>query len=137
MAMQLTGYDLGLIKISTQEILSYTKERSGRGDYSLGGFYMIKNIKNDMAYIGKSLNPLKRLRSHYYNAKRNSGIYIDTQMHGHLDDFEFYLISFYVDMGIDFFTKRMEIQVEQQYIKKFNTCHPFGYNIQVYESISA
>ena len=105
-------------------------------DYSKGGFYLIRNSNTNKCYVGKSKNLFNRLRSHLTNARANKGIFIDKSMHGYLNDFEFYIISWYVDIGINFFTRKLELPMEQYYIKEFKSNFPSGYNIKNYESIS-
>ncbi len=123
-----------MIKIDLSEILSY-KNQAKRGDYSLGGFYMIKHKTTGMAYIGKSINVIKRLKQHHSLAISNRGIYIDQEMHGNIQNFEFYILSFYKDIGINFFNRKLETSYEQDYIFENKTFFPSGYNIRIYESI--
>lgn len=102
-------------------------------DYSKGGFYLIKNFKNNKCYIGKSINYMSRLKQHLFNS--NNKLLIDKELNLDVNNFKFYLISEYNEFGIDFFNRRFETLIEQKYIKEFNTIIPNGYNIRTYGHI--
>lgn len=124
-----------LNEISIDHILQYKKERNGNGDYSLGGIYLIYDSVHKKGYVGKSINVIKRLKSHLALAKSNKGICIDKTMHGRLSDFKFFILSKYDDLGIDFFNRKLESIIEHTLIGEYKTYYPFGYNIRYYEQL--
>ena len=101
--------------------------------YKYGGFYLIKNVENNMCYIGKSINYMSRLKQHIY--KSNDKTIIDRELNINIDNFRFYLISDYYENKINFFNRKLETLIEQKYISEFNTIYPNGYNIRVYGHI--
>lgn len=111
-----------------------SKKYRSRG-YLDGGFYMIKNIKSDMIYIGKSRDYIFRIKEHILLSKRNSGIFVDKSMYGKLEDFEFYLIAKYLDLGINFFNRKLEFEIERQLVINYSCSFPRGYNKTYYEHL--
>jgi len=91
------------------------------GTYTRGGFYMISSI--DSAYVGKSIDYMKRLKSHTYPSSNK--IRIDKELNGNINDFNFYLLLDYNSCGINFFTRHMEVIIEQTFIdiakRNYNT----------------
>lgn len=122
-------------KVSINDIKTYTTKRKNCGDYSLGGYYLIYDTKNDKGYIGRSLNVLERLRSHYYLSTANKGLLIDRELNNRIDDFNFYVLGKYTDLNIDFYTRKLGGVIEYKFIEKFKTYYPYGYNIAHYERI--
>lgn len=121
-------------EVSVYNMLKYKTENK-TGDYSLGGFYLIFDTINNKGYIGKSINTINRLKSHYYNAINNKGIAIDISMHNRISDFRFYIIDTYVNLGINFFNRKLEQVYEHALIGKFKTYHPYGYNMRYYDKL--
>ena len=142
MEKELTGYDfngdeikyklnLGELKpisISLEEIIGYKPKPRKRWDYSIGGFYMIKDTTFNKSYIGKSRDPLGRLKYNIHLANRNSGIFIDRAMFGRLKDFDFSIVMHYSQANITFFNRCLEGLIERSLIQYFNTNNPIGYN---------
>lgn len=118
-------------EIELKDILSYKIKK--RKNYLLGGFYMIKNIKTNKCYIGKSIDYLARLRQHLY--KSNSKNLVDIELRNNVSDFKFYLLENYIEYDINFFNRKLEIKIEHRFIKKHKSYHPIGYNISYYEHI--
>lgn len=83
-------------------------------DYSLGGFYLIKNTKQNIIYVGKSKNYLHRIRQHLYLSNKKTAI--DMAIKVASDDFEFYLLARYKDIGINFFNRKYETIIEHRFI---------------------
>ncbi len=125
-------YDLKEVLFS--DIMKYKTERRS-GDYSLGGFYLILDTKNNKGYIGKSVNVLKRLKSHYYKSNNNKGLIIDLSMHDRVTEFRFFIIYTYLNLGINFFTRKLEQVYEHTLIGKYKTYHPYGYNMRYYDRL--
>mgnify|MGYP003534834571 FL=1 len=94
---------------------------------------MIKNIKTNKSYIGKSIDYLARLKQHLY--KSSSKNPIDSELKINLNDFKFYLLGRYVDYDINFFNRKLEIIIEHKFIKTHQSYYPSGYNISYYEHI--
>lgn len=99
-------------------------------DYLKGGFYMIKNKKNQKCYIGKSIDYMARLKQHTYNS--NNKLIIDKELKKSLDDFDFFLLIKYKDVGINFFNRKLETIIEHRLINIKNSIIPFGYNNRHY-----
>ncbi len=117
-----------MLEISVDEIKSYSIKRNL--DYSKGGFYMIKNINSNKAYIGKSKNYMQRLKQHLYKSSKKS--LIDIDLKSDIVNFKFFLIFTYSELNINFFNKKNEIIFEHRLITKYKSNYPFGYNISHY-----
>mgnify|MGYP003462550266 CR=1 FL=1 len=119
------------MEISIIDILSYKKVKYNKC-YTYGGVYMIYDTVNNKYYIGKSIDYMHRLKDHYYNSLRNSGLLIDKTMHNRIDEFRFYLLSAYTELKINFFNRKQEIVLEQSFINTYQSFFPKGYNILHY-----
>lgn len=85
--------------------------------------YKITNKNNNMSYIGQSVNPQKRLMEHIYGRKNKKDTYIDKTM-------KKYGIENFIFEIIDSSNNQDEIdKLEKEYIIKYNTLKPNGYNI--------
>lgn len=116
------------ILLSIDKIINH-KIKSNR-DYSNGGFYMIVNTKINTCYIGKSINFLSRLKTHLY--KSHNKTVIDLALKDNINDFEFYLLATYKELGINFFNRKFEIIYEHRFIseslrKGYNTYNSVHY----------
>lgn len=121
-----------MTEIKIDDILKYKPNRNrSRGDYSRGGFYMIKH-ENGMCYIGKSVDYMHRLKSHI---KCSPKLLIDVHLHSEIRLFKFYLINDYDYSEINFHNRHLETVYEQTLIKIYQTKHPKGYNIKTYEHL--
>ena len=99
--------------------------------YDKGGFYLIFDNINKKGYVGKSMYLILRLKSHIHNAKNNKGLVIDKEMYSRINNFSFYEIATYHELDINFFTRQLEIIVEREFIRVFNTLAPCGYNQRI------
>jgi len=85
------------------------------------GIYLIKNIINNKAYIGKSENCYGRWLSHKSDyLMGNSPLYEDMRKYG-IENFTFKVI----EKIPAYLLKNKQIE----YIKKYNSLYPNGYNI--------
>jgi len=88
------------------------------------GIYCIKNKVNDKKYIGKSINILRRGKSHLNELRLNKSecSYLQNAWNKYGEDnFEFYIV--------EFCDKEILSQREMYYIQEYNTKKPFGYNL--------
>lgn len=122
-------------KINLNDILNYKCKLpyKSKDDYSKGGFYIIKHIKYEKSYIGKSIDYMARLKQHTYNSNKKT--IIDIALKTNINDFEFYLIYDYQFFKINFFNRKLETIIEQHLIKEYKTYSPFGYNVRYYGHI--
>lgn len=137
----MNGYDLSRTwfdwcfenpeKIEINTIKTY--KIKSKTDYSKGGFYMIKNKINNKCYIGKSIDYMARLKQHFYHS--SNSLIIDKELNKSFDDFEFFLLVKYKDVGINFFNRKLETIIEHRLIKKINSIVPLGYNNRYYGHI--
>lgn len=125
-------FSLCMIEIGIDEILLFRPARKSHSDYSFGGWYLIENTKTNMKYIGKSIDFMHRLKQHL--KMKNPKMLIDNEInrYGH-DSFKFYLIKHYNEVGVNFFNRKIECEIENKMIIEFKTNYPFGYNIRFYE----
>lgn len=119
------------MEILLNEIISYKKAKCNRC-YTYGGIYLIYDTLNNKYYVGKSIEYMQRLKSHYNNSLRNSGIYIDKCMHNRLNDFKFYILATYKELKINFFNRYEEIITENAFINTYQSLYPKGYNKTYY-----
>lgn len=85
--------------------------------------YKITNILNNKCYIGQSNNPMERWKQHKYQAiqekdKGKSAIH-DALREVGIENFNFEIIGWFEDYN----------EKEKEYIKKYNSLIPTGYNI--------
>lgn len=114
--------------LSQEDIFRYPLSHSYRVKNDVSCFYMIKNVKTGMIYIGQTKAFYSRIRNHIYNSRGNKGLLIDRAMHGKIDDFRFYIISTFQEHEINFFTRKKISVIEQGLIIQFNSTAPNGYN---------
>lgn len=83
--------------------------------------YKITNIKNNKSYIGQSINPQKRFKRHKVlcKSKPTYPLYKEMNEFG-IENFKLEIIGWYEHYN----------EMEQYYIKKYNTKVPNGYNVQ-------
>lgn len=122
-------------EIKYNEILSYKTKRKNRGDYSLGGFYLIKDNENNNIYVGRSIDVLLRLKRHIYDSKRKSGLKIDLHLSINPESFKYFIIESYINLNINYFSRKLETIYENTFINKFNTVYPNGLNYQYYDKL--
>ena len=122
-------------KIEIDVILKYNIKKWSKGDYTKGGFYLITDNNNNNLYVGKSKDVLLRLKNHIYNARNNKGLLIDKIIGQNVNDFNFYIIDTYVNLGINFFSKNLDNVFEHKFIREFNTYYPNGFNKTYYEQL--
>lgn len=85
--------------------------------------YKITNKKNNLSYIGQSINPQKRFKEHLYGRKGGINTYFDKALKKYGEEsFTFEII----DKADE--SKKID-ELEKYYIKKYNTLKPNGYNI--------
>jgi len=118
-----------MIEIKINHIKEYKRNRKSHSDYSFGGWYLIKNKVNNMCYIGKSIEPIERLKQHLYPSTSKTQIDKEINFFGE-NNFTFYVVDFYKKYGIDFFNRSLELKIEKNLIKKYNTFYPKGYNLK-------
>lgn len=97
-------------------------------DYTLGGIYMIVNKNKNICYIGKSINYMLRLKQHIYPSSNKTNI--DIALNEGVDLFDFYVLSKYVDTGINFFNRKYESILEHRFIST-----ALEYNYSIYNTI--
>jgi len=87
--------------------------------------YQIQNLINQKRYIGLTAKDLhKRWSAHRNKAKKcNKGIYAAIQKYG-IDNFKFEVLETFNDLSFDELLAK-----EVEYIKKYNTFSPGGYNM--------
>lgn len=85
--------------------------------------YKFTNKKNNMSYIGQSIKPCKRLKEHLYGRKNKINTYFDRVLRKYgIENFDFEVI--------DKANSQEKIdELEREYIDKYNTLKPNGYNI--------
>lgn len=85
--------------------------------------YKFTNNINGKIYIGQSINPNKRKMEHLYGRKNKKNTYFDNILRKKgMENFTFEIIDkAYNTNDID--------KLEKEYIKKFNSLKPNGYNI--------
>jgi len=85
--------------------------------------YKFTNKLNNMSYIGQSINPEKRKMEHLYGRINGKNPYFDRVLKKHgLENFDFEIIdSANTQEDID--------KLEKEYIIKYNSLKPNGYNI--------
>ncbi len=84
--------------------------------------YKFTNKLNNMSYIGQSINPEKRKWEHYYGKKTKKNTYFDNHLKKDPNNFVFEII--------DSANSQEEIdKLEKEYIEKYNSLKPNGYNI--------
>lgn len=88
----------------------------------MGYIYMITNIITNMSYIGQTINSLEERWKHHVYLNSNC-IYLSSaiQKYGK-ENFKFRLICITFDDALD--------RMESDYIKRYNTIVPNGYNIR-------
>lgn len=119
-------------EINIDSILSYKiRYRDG---YSLGGFYMITDLKNNKSYIGKSTDYMARLKQHTFPSSNKTEIDRAIKQFG-INNFKFFLIHTYTELGINFFNRKMETVYEHRLITNYKTFTPYGYNNRHYGHI--
>ena len=121
-------------EIFIDEIIKYKTKRKSKGDYSYGGFYLITDYDMKPIYVGKSIDYMLRLKNHLTNAKSNRGIVVDNIISS-MSNARYFLIESYNNLGINFFTRSLEVYYENKYINKFNTFTPNGYNFTYYGNL--
>lgn len=95
-----------------KELLNNYKVK-GVSNYDNGGFYMIKYNKN--AYIGKSIDYLSRIKSHFQISSNKTRI--DVELNNNGDFYESFLLAKYSDLGINFHNRKLETIIEQTFIQ--------------------
>ena len=91
----------------------------------MGYIYMIKNKINGQLYIGQSIrsNIFYRWREHKTCKKNSLGNYLyNSYIKYGIDNFEYKLLCICFDNDCNKF--------EEEYIKKYNTLYPNGYNLK-------
>lgn len=85
--------------------------------------YKFTNKQNNMSYIGQSIKPYKRLKEHLYGRKNKINTYFDKVLRKYgIENFDFEVI--------DKANSQEKIdELEREYIDKYNTLKPNGYNI--------
>lgn len=126
MSKELNSYNLSEINLVSVMKAVYGYKNCDK--YINGGFYLIYDNINNMGYVGKSILVLPRIKNHIMNANRQTGIFLDRVMHNRINDFSFYKIASYKEIGINFFTRKLESVVEREFILEFKTLTPNGYN---------
>lgn len=89
----------------------------------MGYIYRITNLVNKKQYIGQTKNYISRWKCHIYKMKKNAGCPALTAAmlkHGE-ENFKFEVICICFDDDLD--------KIETEYIKRYNTLVPNGYNI--------
>lgn len=117
-------------EIPIEDILNYKIVRVV--GYTKGGFYLIHNHVTNMGYVGKSTDYMGRLKYHTYKCSR---LYVDIELKKNIGDFRFYLLYDYNELGINFFTRKLESIVEHRLITRHNTAYPNGFNIKHYANL--
>lgn len=96
---------------------------------TIAGIYYFKNKVNNKYYIGQAIKLKKRLLHHLsnFNAKRyDAPLYKAFEKYG-LENFEFGILDTFE--GTDFREIKFKLDdLEKEYIKKFNSYGPTGYN---------
>ena len=115
-------------EIFLDQILSYKIKENK--DYLQGGFYLIQNTVSGKKYVGKSINYMSRLKQHTFKSANKTLIDIDLNLN--ISEFKFYLIKDYAELEINFFNRKKESIIEQEFIYKNNANYPLGYNIRCY-----
>ena len=123
-----------LTEVSVIEFKNYTPKRTSHSDYSYGGWYLIERKCDGLKYIGKSIEVLYRLRQHVTKSNPKTAIDSSIKELG-VDAFRYYVIDNYSNYGIDFFTRELEIIIENELIRIYKTFHPHGLNKTYYERI--
>lgn len=119
-------------EIKLNEILTYKSVRKKHYDYSFGGWYLIENTTTNMKYVGKSIDFMHRLKQHL--KMKNPKILIDAEINKFgAESFKFFLIKHYNEVGVNFFNRSIEHELENKLIIELKTKHPFGYNMRFYE----
>lgn len=96
------------------------------------GIYYFKNKINNKYYIGQAINLKKRLRHHFSNIKSNKysniALYKAINKYG-IENFELDIIE-YVNPSLENLKEILD-SLEKDYIKKYNSYVPNGYNLTV------
>jgi group I intron endonuclease len=93
--------------------------------YRMGCVYLAKNKINGKCYVGKTIGTLKRRKNaHYTDARRNSNFneYFHNALLKYKKEFEWIVLYKSTD------NKKL-IEKEMQFIKKYKTLKPNGYNL--------
>ena len=93
--------------------------------------YCITCIENGKKYIGRTCNSVEeRFRNHFSESK---SIYHKTPLHKDMSKYG--KKSFVVETLFEYYADRQKDanKKEQEYIKKYNTAYPNGYNLSVFE----
>ena len=90
------------------------------------GIYKITNLINNKSYIGQSINIEKRIKEHFWKSKNQKDISFNSILHQAIrkygeENFKWEILEECDVEKID--------ELEQQYIQKYNTLSPNGYNI--------
>ena len=85
-----------------------------------GYIYILKNSKNGMMYVGRSLDLRKRFKQHKKCAKFGSLLPIHCAL---WEDRKYFKTAYKI------FDEELLDEKEQYYIKKYNTIYPNGYNL--------
>ena len=90
------------------------------------GIYIIKNDINDKVYIGQSINIEKRIKEHFWKAQNSNDVSYNVAIHQAIrkygkEHFSWEILQECSEEELD--------TLEQEYIKKFNSLSPNGYNI--------
>ena len=91
----------------------------------MGYIYLITNTKNNKKYIGQTLQDdiESRWKRHKAMCKNSIGrILLNAYKKYDIDKFKFQIVCICFDEDCNIY--------EEQYIKKFNTLHPNGYNLK-------
>ncbi len=92
------------------------------------GIYIIINKINNKIYIGQSINIEKRIKEHFWKAQNEKDISYNTAIHQAIrkhgkENFEWKVLE---ECNIEDIDK-----LEQEYIEKYNSLVPDGYNILI------
>lgn len=91
--------------------------------------YLITCLINGKQYIGRTLNSVQqRFRNHISQSKTNANtpLHIDIKKYGE-DNFKVEtLFEYYADR------QKEANKTEQEFIRKYNTAYPNGYNVSVF-----
>lgn len=90
------------------------------------GIYIIKNDINNKVYIGQSINIHKRIQEHFWKSECNKDVSYNSILHAAIRKYG--KEHFYYEI-LEECNESLLDTLEKEYINKYNSISPNGYNI--------
>ncbi len=126
-----------IFEYSYNEIISYKiKTKHGRDLNDISCIYCIEDIVTGCLYIGRTQGFFRRMRCHIQKSKHiiekpyQGDTLIARAMHKRCHCFKFHILTTYEEIGYNFFNRKIATEKEVEYMVKYNTLNPNGYNFK-------